>query len=107
CGDRLLHRRGLDPGRAGDVLRLVFPASEQSEGPCGWRHAASQCSMDDTGCVPPFTHGVFHWAVRLMMPTMIRDLHAVTLPPPSEAAADFPGAGGQVYSWQGCEAVCP
>ncbi|HKR94502.1 MAG TPA: hypothetical protein VJW55_04030, partial [Candidatus Angelobacter sp.] len=37
-------------------------------------------------CVPPFTHGVFHWAVRLMMPTMMRDPHAVTLTPPSEAA---------------------
>ena len=41
-GDRLLHRRGLDAGRAGDVLRLVFHPSGQSEGPCGWRHAASQ-----------------------------------------------------------------
>src|SRR5215813_4605340 len=37
-------------------------------------------------CVPPFTHGVFHWAVRLMMPTMMRDPHVVTLTPPSEAA---------------------
>ena len=48
--------------------------------------------------VPPFTHGVFHWAVRLMMSTMMRGPHAVTLTPPSEAAANIPGAGGQVYS---------
>ena len=41
CGDRLLHRRGLDFGRTRHILRLVFPASEQSEGPCGWRDTAS------------------------------------------------------------------
>ena len=60
-----------------------------------------------SGCVPPFTHGVFRWAVRLMMPTMMREPHAVSRTPPAEVAADFPGAGGQVYSWQVCEAVCP
>src|SRR5207245_5100843 len=52
----------------------------------------SRCS--ETGrfyeCVPPFTHGVFHRAVRLMMPTMIRESHAVTLTPPSEVACRLP-----------------
>src|SRR5262249_338429 len=43
-------------------------------------------SPDKIECVSPFTHGVFHWAVRLMMPTMMRDPHVVTLTPPSEAA---------------------
>src|SRR6267143_4766895 len=45
---------------------------------------------DILGCVPPFTHGVFHRAVRLMRPTMIRESHAVTLTPPSEAACRLP-----------------
>jgi putative transposase len=41
-GDRLLHRRGLDTGRAGDVLRAVFHPSGKPEGPRGRRDAASQ-----------------------------------------------------------------
>jgi hypothetical protein len=68
---------------------------------------ATACHQRNYECVPPFTPGVCHWAVRLMMPTMIRALHAVTLTPPAEVAADFPGAGGHVYSWPVWEAVCP
>jgi len=41
----------------------------------------SVAEQQELGCVPPFTHGVFHWAVRLMMPTMMRALQAVTLTP--------------------------
>ena len=41
-GHGLLHHRGLDPRRAGNVLHLVFHTPWESAGPRGWRHAASQ-----------------------------------------------------------------
>src|SRR5262249_18815956 len=40
---------GVDAGRAGDVLCLVFPASGGSGSPCGWHHTPSQCGLDGAG----------------------------------------------------------
>ena len=48
-----------------DTIRTGIVGATVTQGSSGWGANAS------FGCVPPFTHGVFHGAVQLMMPAVI------------------------------------
>jgi hypothetical protein len=72
------------------IISCVEQGPQGEQGASGPSGQPGEVITITTECVPPFTHGVFHRAVRLIMPTMIRESHAVTLTPPSEVACRLP-----------------
>jgi hypothetical protein len=65
-GDRLLHRRGVDVGGTGDVLRpVLYPAGHKGR-TCGRGNSASHRAVDDADGAQPHHGGVgvpLSWAV--------------------------------------------
>jgi len=53
-------------------------------------HVIVTDAMQEFRVCPTFYNGVFHRAVRLMMLTVMRAPHTVTLTPPSEATCRLP-----------------
>ena len=67
-------------------VAAVYPTMTDFDGPL-------RMLLKKRVCPTFYTHGVFNWAVRLMIPTVGREPRAVTPGPPSEGARRTPAVG--------------